>query len=116
MDPQPATPSTTLEPPELFLFACPSCGGETRGRFCGMCGEKEVTQHDYSLLHYLKELATAVTSLETNLFRSIWLLLSKPGLLSREYFDGRRVRYMKPLQLFVLLNVVYYFSLTLFTA
>ena len=40
----------------------------------------------------------------------------QPGYLSREYFAGRRVRYIKPLQLFIFLNVVYYFSLTVFTA
>jgi hypothetical protein len=36
--------------------------------------------------------------------------------LSNAYFQGCRVRYVKPLQLFVLLNVIYYFSLTVFTA
>ena len=41
---------------------------------------------------------------------------ANPGYLSREYFAGRRVRYIKPLQLFIFLNVVYYFSLTVFTA
>jgi hypothetical protein len=98
------------------IFACPSCGNETIGTFCGDCGEKEVTDKDYSLRHYLKELVAAVTLLESKVFRSVWLVLSKPGYLSSEYFLGRRVRYMKPLQLFVFLNIVYYFSLTLFQA
>ncbi|HVI78741.1 MAG TPA: DUF3667 domain-containing protein [Candidatus Acidoferrum sp.] len=97
-------------------FACPSCGTETVGTFCGSCGEKEVTDKDYSLRHYAKELVAALTLLESKLFRSVWLVLSRPGYLSSEYFVGRRVRYMKPLQLFVFLNIVYYFSLTLFHA
>ena len=40
----------------------------------------------------------------------------KPGYLSGEYFLGKRVRYMKPLQLFIFLNVIYYISITLFHA
>ena len=48
--------------------------------------------------------------------RTLWLVVSKPGFLSCEYFHGRRVRYTKPLQLFLFLNVVYYFSITLFSA
>jgi hypothetical protein len=43
-------------------------------------------------------------------------VLSRPGYLSNEYFRGRRIRYIKPLQLFVFLNVAYYFSLSLFYA
>ena len=86
------------------------------GHFCGNCGEKESSELDYSIRHYLKEIAAAVTLLESKVFRSVWLIFSKPGYLSSEYFLGRRVRYMKPLQLFVFLNVVYYFSLTLFYA
>ena len=50
------------------------------------------------------------------MLRSVWLVTSRPGYLSTEYFQGRRVRYMKPLQMFIFLNVVYYFSLSLFAA
>ena len=97
-------------------FASPSCGTKTLGAFCGHCGEKEVTAQDYLLRHYLKEIVATVTLLESKVFRSVWLLLRRPGYLSSEYFGGRRVRYMKPLQLFVFLNVVYYLSLSLFLA
>ncbi len=98
------------------VFACPSCGTKTLGQFCSHCGEKEVGDEDYSLRHFLKEVVAALTLMESRVLRSVWLVTSRPGYLSSEYFQGRRVRYMKPLQLFVFLNVVYYFSLTLFTA
>ena len=97
-------------------FVCPSCGTEATNHFCGSCGEREVSQSDYSLRHYLKELTVALTLLDSKVIRSLWFLMSKPGFLSSEYFRGCRVRYVKPLQLFVFLNVVYYFSLTLFVA
>jgi hypothetical protein len=97
-------------------FACPSCGTKTLGQFCGHCGEKEVSDEDYSIRRYLAEISTAITLLESKVLRSVWLVVSKPGYLSTQYLSGRRVRYMKPLQLFIFLNVVYYFSLTLFSA
>jgi len=98
------------------MFACPSCGTKTPGQFCSHCGEKEVGDEDYSLRHLLEDTVAALTLLESRVLRSVWLVTSKPGYLSSEYLQGRRVRYMKPLQLFIFLNVVYYFSLTLFTA
>lgn len=110
------SPRKNLGSTTQTTFACPSCGAETIGQFCGNCGEKQVSQSDYSLRHYLKEFAAALTLLDSKVLRSLWLLISKPGYLSSEYFRGRRVRYVKPLQLFVFLNVIYYLSLTLFAA
>jgi hypothetical protein len=86
------------------------------GSFCSQCGEKEVSGEDYSIRHYLEELLLAFTLLESKVLRSVWLVISRPGYLSSEHFQGRRVRYVKPIQLFILMNLVYYFSLTQFEA
>lgn len=109
---------TQLSKPSLAnaVFTCPSCGTKSNRQFCCKCGEKELSSHDYSIRHYLNEFFSALTALDSKVFRSIWVVVSKPGFLSCEYFKGRRVRYMKPLQLFVFLNVIYYLSISIFYA
>ncbi len=46
----------------------------------------------------------------------MWYLIAKPGFLSAEQLRGSRVRYAKPLSLFISINVVYYFSIALIGA
>src|SRR5215210_3933365 len=90
--------------------ACPECGEPIPERFCTRCGEKRVEERDYSLRHFLAEALNVVANLESPIPRSFFVLLRRPGLLTAEYLAGRRKRYLKPLQLFVLCNVIFFFA------
>ncbi len=99
-----------------LLFVCPSCGTETEGRFCRHCGEQRLGPDDRSLRHYLDAAADLLTHLDSKGYRSLRYLVTRPGLLSAEHLRGSRVRYAKPLSLFVSINVFYYLSVTLLGA
>ena len=90
--------------------ACPECGEPIPERFCTRCGEKRVEERDYTLRHFLAEALNVVANLESPIPRSLFVLLFRPGLLTAEYLAGRRKRYLKPLQLFVLCNVIFFFA------
>lgn len=47
--------------------------------------------------------------MERNFLKDLWHLLSRPGFLAREYYDGRRKRHMAPISLFLLINILYFF-------
>ena len=93
--------------------ACPECGEPIDERFCPRCGEKRVEARDYSLRHFLGEAVNVFANLESPLARSFAALLFRPGLLTFEYLSGRRKRYLKPLQVFVLCNVIFFFTVPL---
>jgi hypothetical protein len=64
---------------------------------------------DYSLRGLLGETLNVVTNLESNIFRSFAKLVAQPGILTLDYFAGRRKRYLKPLQLFIFCNIIFFF-------
>jgi hypothetical protein len=94
--------------------SCVSCGSPAGTRYCPHCGERRALDREYSLAHFAREGAEAFTNTEGKLLRTLWTLLKRPGELTAAYMRGERVGYMRPLQLFLLVNVAY-FALTTWT-
>jgi hypothetical protein len=92
----------------LEIAACANCGGGPIGRFCSACGQRRVTAHDFTTRSFLHEMFGEMVSVDGRLWRTLWTLVRYPGKLAREYFDGRGARYMRPLNLFLLLNLVFF--------
>ena len=87
---------------------CANCGGGPVMRYCASCGQRAISDRDYTVGGFLHETVHEFTSVDGRLLATLWALLARPGLLAREYFAGRGTRYMKPLSLFVLLNLVFF--------
>ena len=92
----------------LAPHICKSCGHSFHGTYCNICGEKVIEPKDRKL-EFLATVLISTTIVDNKFLKSLRLTLGNPGFLSREYVDGRRVRYMKPLQMFFILNLVYFF-------
>ncbi|HEX6185328.1 MAG TPA: DUF3667 domain-containing protein [Pyrinomonadaceae bacterium] len=78
---------------------CPECGEALTGDFCHRCGEKRPEARDLSVRHFFGETAKELTNLDSKLFRTLRALLFRPGFLTNEWVAGRRLRYLKPLNL-----------------
>jgi hypothetical protein len=97
--------------PDRFLNTqnCPSCGANWQGKFCAVCGEKRVEEKDWSLWHFGQNFWASITNLDSLFIRSFWNLLFFPGLLTQKYLQGERVKYLKPIQVFLTCNVIFFF-------
>jgi hypothetical protein len=87
------------ELPDGAAGACPSCGATLVGDYCHACGEKRPEARDLSMRHFVRDTAQELTSLDSKLFRTLFALLFRPGLLTVEWIRGRRAHYLKPLNL-----------------
>lgn len=64
--------------------------------------------HPPSTREFLHEFIGHYVALEGKLWQSLWLLLLKPGRLTVEYIQGRRVRYVQPLRLYLTFSLIFF--------
>ena len=88
---------------------CITCKTNINGKFCSNCGEKIIDKEDYSLKNFLHNVFNAFTNIDSNFIKSFYLLIKKPGFLTKEYLIGRRIPYLKPVQMFLIANLLYFF-------
>jgi hypothetical protein len=89
-------------------WTCVTCGRKAAENFCANCGEKQHSDHDFSLGHVLAEAAEAFFHLDSKVFHTLRTLITKPGLLTADFFQGRRKPYMSPLQTFFVCNLIFF--------
>lgn len=87
--------------------SCKNCGTLTRGNYCHHCGQPAHV-HVPSAREFLHEFLGHYVALEGKLWKSLALLLFRPGFLSREYIEGRRVRYLEPLRLYLSFSIIFF--------
>src|SRR5688572_17812376 len=78
---------------------CADCGTETVGRFCHNCGNASHVHR--TLLHLGEELLHGVMHFDSRAWRTLPLLVFRPGQLTREWCLGKRTRYVSPLAMFL---------------
>lgn len=87
--------------------SCLNCGKPIDSAFCPDCGQ-ENTPTAASLRSLLADAWEEVFKLDAKIFRSINLLLLKPGQLTNEYLAGRRVRYVTPFKLYFFTSFLFF--------
>jgi len=93
---------------------CANCGNALTGSYCSVCGQKKITEKDVTVHSFLENAFHEFTHIDSKILRSLHYLLFKPGLLTEEFIAGRRKRYMNPVQLFIVINLIYFILIGFF--
>ncbi|WP_229445499.1 DUF3667 domain-containing protein [Massilia sp. Leaf139] len=88
-------------------IVCPNCATRIAGKFCQGCGQP-AHLHVPSAREFLHEFIAHYVAVEGKLWKSLGLLLFRPGRLTRDYIEGKRARYVEPLRLYLSFSIIFF--------
>jgi hypothetical protein len=95
------------EPPQPLTLVCANCHSALAGEYCAVCGQRH-EPHVHTVAHFAGEALESVSHADSRLWRTLWYLLARPGFLTREFFAGRRVRYLPPFRLYLVISLMFF--------
>jgi hypothetical protein len=96
------TPDTAVE-----RAACLNCGAELHGHFCSACGQRVVPPYP-TLTEMAGDAWEELSGYDGRFARTFRLLFRHPGRLTLEVLEGRRIRYISPVRLYLVASVLYF--------
>lgn len=86
---------------------CLNCGHQVEARFCSYCGQENIEPHD-SLWHLITHYFQDLVHYDNRFWHTFQNLFTRPGFIAKEYLEGKRVRNLKPIQLYVFASTVFF--------
>lgn len=103
---------TAISKDHVAVTHCHNCGAAVDYHFCPVCGQS-TKLHVPSASEFIHEFIGHYVAIEGRLWKTLALLLFKPGFLTWEYIQGRRVRYVEPLRIYLTFSILFFAVLKL---
>lgn len=91
---------------------CPNCGEEVTGNFCANCGQDRNASKELTLTNFARHAIPEILNIDGKFFRTIRILLTKPGFLTLEYLQARRESYTLPTQMYFVVAALFFIVTT----
>ncbi|MGI9531163.1 DUF3667 domain-containing protein [Lutimonas sp.] len=94
---------------------CLNCGTRisTEDNFCSKCGQVNDT-HRLSVNQYFSEYLSGFFNFDNRFIKTVIPLIFKPGFVSKEYIEGKRIKYVNPFQLYLHITILFFLVLGIF--
>ncbi|MGV6844723.1 MAG: DUF3667 domain-containing protein [Lutibacter sp.] len=100
---------------EIKGLECLNCGQPllNNENFCSNCGQKNSVKK-LSFSNFLSNLFSGFFSYDSRFWKTFIPLLTKPGKISKQYIEGKRIRFVNPFQLYLNVSIIFFliFGLT----
>lgn len=84
---------------------CLNCNHVVENKYCPNCGQQNTETRQsfhYLFTHFVEDL----THYDGSFWKTIKALLFRPGRLTKEYLEGKRLRYVPPVKLYIFISFV----------
>jgi hypothetical protein len=92
---------------------CLNCGAEVTRKFCPECGQANLETKE-NFFHLAGHFLADYFHFDSKFIRSLIPLFTKPGFLTKQYWEGKRVRYIHPLRLYFFITIIFMLATTYF--
>jgi hypothetical protein len=86
---------------------CKNCNAVLLGRYCVNCSQAAEV-HVPTTKELLHELLEGLTHFDSRVWRTLTCLWFKPGKLTEEFVAGRRLAYLPPFRLYLILSLIFF--------
>jgi Protein of unknown function (DUF3667) len=86
---------------------CKNCDALLLGHFCANCSQA-ADVHVPTTVELVHELMEGLTHSDSRLWRTLQYLWFKPGKLTQEFVAGRRVAFLPPFRLYLVVSVIFF--------
>ena len=100
-------PRHELTPPAHDPKRCLNCGTVVTGRHCAQCGQA-ADVHVLSMKEVFGDVMHSVFHLDSRVWRTLRLLVLRPGELTREFIAGRHQQYLPPFRLYLVVSLFFF--------
>jgi hypothetical protein len=88
------------------MHTCKNCGHKFEGKYCNNCSQSADTQRLNARFIWL-DIKGGLLHVRKGIWYTMIQLFRRPGHMIRDYIDGKRVKYISPITLAVLLAATY---------
>ncbi len=92
---------------------CPNCESPNVQDYCASCGQRSGTLH-IPVRAIVSETMLSIFAFDSRTWQTLFILIRRPGLLTKHYLDGKRARYVAPLRLYLFISFMAFLLMAVF--
>lgn len=97
------------------LVCCKNCETEFTGNFCPEC-RQSVREMEKPILSLMQDIISLIGTFDIRLFKTLVAVCFKPGEISLNYLEGKRMKYLPPIKFYATISFMFFLLLGILTS